>query len=189
MNPIPKRNIHYEAVPVAAQASFTFREFRWPRFPFNWHYHPELELSLIVQGRGLRFVGDSVGEFHEGDLCLVGTNVPHSWASPPQAPPGIRSLVIQFSPETWGASFWNLPELQVVRDLFARSSRGLHFEGPTQSEVAGLIHEMLGQHAGSWQRINSLLFMLGLLAESKHGHPLCSVGYDPDTHSRPCTLR
>ena len=124
MTPAPARAIHYEDVPTPAAASFTFREFRWPRFPFNWHYHPALELTLIVKGRGFRFVGDSVEEFHDGDLCLVGANLPHCWASEPKAPRGVCSLVIQFQPELWGETFWQLPETRGVHQFLARRAAG-----------------------------------------------------------------
>ena len=29
--------------------------------PFQWHHHPELELTLTLNSRGLRFIGDQVG--------------------------------------------------------------------------------------------------------------------------------
>ena len=38
--------------------------------PFQWHHHPELELTLTLNSRGLRFVGDHVGEYGDGDLVL-----------------------------------------------------------------------------------------------------------------------
>ena len=110
--PATARKIHYEEVPSDLGAAFTFREFNWPSFPFNWHYHPEVELTWIVRGRGMRFVGDSVEEFSDGDICLLGSNTPHCWASHKDAEPGVRSLVIQFRPESWGEAFWNLPELR-----------------------------------------------------------------------------
>src|SRR5512137_397445 len=95
------RRVHYEEVPSDLGAAFTFREFNWPRFPFNWHYHPEAELTWIIRGRGMRFVGDSVEEFADGDICLLGCNAPHCWVSNKNAEPGVCSLVIQFRPESW----------------------------------------------------------------------------------------
>ena len=43
-------------------------------FGFHWHYHPEIELCYVQRGAGTRMVGDSVREFSEGDLVLVGSN-------------------------------------------------------------------------------------------------------------------
>ncbi|MFD1807581.1 hypothetical protein ACFSHQ_03685 [Gemmobacter lanyuensis] len=52
-----------------------------PRFPFNWHYHPEFELTLTVGSRGMRFVGDDVGQYDDCDLVLIAPNVPHAFQS------------------------------------------------------------------------------------------------------------
>ena len=51
------------------------------RIPFQWHHHPELELTLTMNSRGLRFIGDQVAQNDDGDLVLLGPNLPHTWAS------------------------------------------------------------------------------------------------------------
>jgi AraC-like DNA-binding protein len=182
MNPAQTRKIRYEEVPVDSAASFTFREFRWPRFPFNWHYHPELELTLILKGQGLRFAGDSVEEFKLWDLCLIGANLPHTWASSPQAPRGVCSLVIQFLPAHWGQAFWNLPELRPVRELFARAAPGLAVSGHTRELMAAAILGMHKRPAGSWERMEQLVSLLDRLAASGHYRTLASSTYVPNAN-------
>ncbi len=39
--------------------------------PFQWHHHPEYELTLTLNSRGQRFIGDHIGSFDDGDLVLV----------------------------------------------------------------------------------------------------------------------
>jgi AraC-like DNA-binding protein len=174
--------MRYEHVPVDSAASFTFREFRWPRFPFNWHYHPEVELTLIAKGCGLRFVGDSVEQFQEGDLCLIGANLPHTWASSPDAPSGVCSLVIQFLPEHWGQTFWNLPELRLGRDLLARATQGLAFGGCAREAAAQAILQLRKTPAGSWRRLENLVTLLDRLAAGSAYRPLASTTYTPNAN-------
>lgn len=172
------RKMHYEEVPPDAASSFIVREFRWPRFPFNWHYHAELELTLILQGEGLRFVGDSVEEFDDGDLCLIGANTPHCWASHPKASKGVRSLVIQFLPESWGQPFWGLPEMQLVRQLLVRAQRGLKIQGTIRAQIREIMLAMVRQRAGSLERWSSLFAILARLAKSRHSSALAALGYE-----------
>jgi len=72
------RRILFEDHRLDPHTSFAYKEFRVSHFPFNWHYHPEIEITMIVKGRGLRFVGDSIQDYRDGDLCLLGSNTPHT---------------------------------------------------------------------------------------------------------------
>ena len=174
-----RRRIHYEDVPADMAASFTLREFRWPAFPFNWHYHPEVELTLITKGGGLRFVGDSVDEFSEGDLCLIGGSLPHTWASSSKQPRGVCSLVIQFQPSNWGDSFWRLPEFQEAKEMIDLAHRGLRIDNSIRDEIARMMLALPEQPHGSWLRFRELLTILCLLAKSGQHSPLASDTYEP----------
>ena len=61
-----------EHIPLSGPASLTVREFKEPAFKYPLHQHPEIELTWILKGSGLRYVGDSVEPFHAGDFCLLG---------------------------------------------------------------------------------------------------------------------
>ena len=50
-----------EQINTHGAQSFLVRHFIAPGFQFNWHLHPEVELTLIVKGQGRRLVGDKRG--------------------------------------------------------------------------------------------------------------------------------
>lgn len=119
-----------EAIPLSGASSLAVREFNVPAFTHPWHRHPEVELTWILEGEGLRHVGDSVEPFRAGDFCLIGANLPHCWLSSaaPRRRARARSLVVQFDPTRLGESFWSLPECARITDLLERAARGLRFE-------------------------------------------------------------
>jgi AraC-like DNA-binding protein len=97
-----------------------------PKFPFHWHYHPEFELTLILEGSGQRLIGDSVEEYVPGDLVLIGANLPHTYHSGPVEGKH-RALVFQFRPSLLGESFLALPEMESLRVFLAQAEHGLSF--------------------------------------------------------------
>jgi AraC-like DNA-binding protein/mannose-6-phosphate isomerase-like protein (cupin superfamily) len=159
------RQLQRELVPTDADGSFLARDIHLPRFPFLWHYHPEVELTVIVRGSGMRFVGDSIAEFSAGDVCLLGADCPHSWRSSDGAEPGVHTRVVQFDPGLFGAALQGAPEMRAVRTLLQRARRGLCATGSTARAVADLVHRLVDQPAGSSARLISLLTALARLAD------------------------
>ena len=43
----------------------------------TWHFHPELELVFVSNGSGRRHIGHHLSYFKDGDLLLIGSNLPH----------------------------------------------------------------------------------------------------------------
>ena len=133
-----RRRLQFEHVPLPQGVSLVVRDFTTSSFPFVWHYHPEVELTLILQGSGLRFVGESIERFSVGDVVLLGSNVPHSWASDARVK-SCRSIVIQFDPARWGKDFNALPEMRRVGTLLHEAARGLALRGAVCKQVRALM--------------------------------------------------
>src|SRR5437764_2448605 len=106
-----------ETLPVVPGASWSMLNRRLDAaIPFQWHHHPEFELTLTLNSRGQRFIGDHIGRYDDGDLVLIGPNLPHTWCSSEKidaAQPHV-ALVMWFLPawaEPLGSVF---TELQAV---------------------------------------------------------------------------
>jgi AraC-like DNA-binding protein len=110
-------------------------------FDGGLHRHPQFELTWIERGSGLRFVGDSVEPFENGDLVLLGPELPHAWVGKP-APGGAscRAVVLQFAPGLLLDPL--LPELQALRPLLAHAQRGMALEGPGRERLVALLAAM-----------------------------------------------
>lgn len=160
--------------PRPSEQSFLAFAREAPVFPFEWHYHPEFELTWIERGAGTRFVGDTVAPYAPGDLVLLGGDLPHTWSSetPARRAGAHRAVVVQFAAELFAAQ--SGPEFLAVRDLLARAGRGLVFNGtPVAAEEWHALAQARGLDA--WCRLATLLNRLAR-AESS---PIASVGYRP----------
>lgn len=125
---MPKSNL--EKLPLLPDTSLSTLDRRLEdRIPFEWHHHPEYELTLTLNSVGQRFVGDHVGEYGHGDLVLVGANLPHTWASRERLNDRLPhiALVIWFR-QDWIDDFIGASvEFTKVRGLFKKAAAGLAF--------------------------------------------------------------
>lgn len=144
--------------------------------PFQWHHHPEFELTLTLNSRGQRFVGDHIGGYDDGDLVLVGPNLPHTWASREKLDQGAPhvALVMWFHPDWAAALTGALSELQAVAALLARARRGLRFSGPAAAAARPVIEGLFRQPPP--ERLLGLLQVLLRLAGDVDAEPLASAG-------------
>ncbi len=142
--------------------------------PFQWHHHPEFELTLTLNSVGQRFIGDHIGDYGDGDLVLIGSNLPHTWASRDKLDPGAPHVarVMWFHPD-WAAGLTAmLAELRAVAGLLARAQRGLSFSDATARAVRPAIDELFARPAAD--RLSLLLDILRRLAEDHDATALAS---------------
>jgi len=157
--------------------SFAFLEYQSRRFDCPFHYHPEIELTLIVGSSGHRYVGDHIGRFDPGDLVLMGPNLPHSYINDTKSAGRAHSIVLQFLPTCLGANFFQLGEMKRVHHLLMRSQAGLSFYGRTRDKIAPMLARFPGLE--DFERLVALLNILEVLARSKESRVLASPTYSP----------
>ncbi len=131
-----------EALPAPKARGFAVRTFRKKCVDFHWHFHPEWELIFIHKGSGISHIGRSVTPYDDGDLCLIGANLPHAFSSHPDERHGAKWTVMHFLPQAWGEDFWRLPQNHRVAELFSEAAQGLSFSGPGVHECSQLLHRL-----------------------------------------------
>jgi len=99
-----------------------------------WHYHPELELVYVKRGSGKRHIGSHLSYFNDGELILIGSNLPHQGFT--ERLNGNQSeTVIQMLPDFLGEGFFNTPEMKTIQGLFERAKKGMAFGKSVQKQV------------------------------------------------------
>lgn len=166
----------FEKIPIEATASWTLLNRRLPEaIPFEWHHHPEYELTLTLNSRGHRYIGNDVAPYDDGDLILVGPNVPHSWSSAEQVDAGQPhvALVIWFS-AAWAESLMMLfPEMGSLRQLLAAARQALSFSAAASREIRPLIEAMVEQEPA--ERLIALLTVLSKLTRDVDARRILSA--------------
>ena len=161
-----------ESCPEFHRQALLLMPFEKKRFDFIWHQHPAFELTHIRCGFGVRYVGKSIQPFQEGDLCLLGGNLPHAYGTHPRHFGTCQWSVVHFLPESWGPEFWRLQENRHVAAMLATSRHGLKFSGQLVPEVADILYQISTMPLGSGRRIIGFLNILHALAETSNRHLL-----------------
>jgi AraC-like DNA-binding protein len=111
--------------------SFIARKLNLPHFSSDYHFHPEYEIKYVIRSRGKRIVGSSIENFKEGDLVMIGPNIPHFWKNDPEyyeTDQNRTSAFLIMFPETClGAEFFSLAEMTPVKDLLQKARGGINF--------------------------------------------------------------
>lgn len=151
--------------------------------PFQWHHHPEYELTLTLNSRGQRFIGDHIGDYADGDLVLIGPHLPHSWASRDKIDhkQPHRALVIWFTPEQVQRLSRGFVEFQPIEHMLIQAAHGLQFSAASASAVRPAIETLFILPPAA--RLLSLFNIFATLAEDTAAQKLSSHPIQP--HAQP----
>lgn len=166
----------YEVISTGFGTSFSYHTYNEEDFALNrqWHFHPEIELVYIREGSGKRQIGSHISYFTDGDLILIGSNLPHCGFSD-KTTGSKRETIVQLKADFMGDEFLKKPEMAPINDLFRMAAGGLAFQGETKETVGKLMEDMAVQ--GEFERFISLLRVLDILAHSNEYSVLNGEGY------------
>lgn len=159
--------------------SFTTKLNDYPYFLKIWHYHPELELVVILKSEGSCFVGDSIEKFEVGDIILIGENLPHMWQNDEDyfqqnSIQSAKAIAIHFKKDYLGSTFFETPEMNHISDLFDRARLGVKFLNLKKQLVLD-IQNMLDKKG--FEKTMSFINILNQLARHKDFKSLSSEGF------------
>lgn len=129
-------------------------------FTDYWHYHPELEITYIVQGEGLAFIGNKTIEFGPGQAFFLGPYLPHNFV-------GTSEEDVVLERECWGVQFtmeWlnSFKESNALQELFKAMGFGIHL-GKLTHEEQEAFGNIVGEDA--LRSMGSFFHLLALIAE------------------------
>ncbi|PWS26499.1 AraC family transcriptional regulator [Pedobacter yonginense] len=151
----------FEAIEPSFGSSFRYAKYvqNANNMAHLWHYHPEVEMVYVNGGAGKRQIGSHVSYYTEGDLILIGSNLPHCGFTDTNTG-NKNETVIQMMPDFLGDDFLNLKEIVGIKALFDKAKGGIAFGMETKLAVGKRI-EMMDEQGP----FNKLLTLIGVLKE------------------------
>lgn len=169
-----------EKIPSAVTSSIAVKREMTPYMDYPFHYHPEYEIIFVQKSYGMRLMGNHIGNFSDGDLVFVASNLPHVWKNDKAYYQGNEKLlvdvfVIHFLENALGEGFFDLPEFWRVRKLFLHGQQGMLVKGKERKVISGLIKDVY--NSSGIDRLALFMKILNALAETKNYELLSSPGY------------
>jgi AraC-like DNA-binding protein len=169
------------------QKSIRIKIIRQKYLTTPFHFHEMCELAFVKESFGKCIVGDYIGNFKEGDLLLLGPNLPHVLLNDnvfkqPGSKKGVHAIVIYFPPD-FLLNLMDDPHLNsLIQSLITRSQRGLQFYGKTKSLIIEKINSLMNKKG-----LKKMLDFLGIIdtvLDSREWQYLASVGYKNSISTR-----
>ena len=148
---------------VEENHSFACRYYKTPNFETSWHKHDEIEIIYITEGYGTALIGDYIGEYKEGDVFFIASNLPHWFRKNNQIIIG-NALVVQFRKSILGHDFLLQPELRNINNLLNKNE-GLKLEKKSKIIISKKLLEL--EQAKGYNRYGILLDILNQISLSK----------------------
>ena len=172
----------YEKITGSSESSFNAFVYENENFDAPWHFHEEYELTYIEKGKGIRYVGNSVEKFEEGDLVLLGSNLPHCWKNSPQNTTMVKSLVFQWDGHLLGKEWLLKNEFKSIRDLLNNASEGIKFNKDFALEISVELREIM--NSSPFEKLIGFLQILERLSLIPEMEKLTTPGFSPNLNRK-----
>ena len=175
-----KQKPAFEAIEPNFGHSYSYQKFDASRKNTDniWHYHPEIELVYINGGAGKRRIGSHISYYTEGDLILIGSNLPHCGFTD-KFTGNKNEILVQMKSDFLGESFFNIPEMKKIQNLLEVAKGGIAFSGNTKQILGDKMEDLDNQN--DFERILSILHILNELALSDEFKVLNAEGFSLET--------
>lgn len=122
-----------EITPLSSDDLFIVLNHQSADFDYPVHNHPDYEINLVIDTYGKRIVGDSLSEFSEVDLVMMGPYIPHAWMG--EVVEGNHVITIQFSEKLLNFPILEKRIFRDIKNLLQEASKGLTFSERTKLSI------------------------------------------------------
>ena len=138
-----------------------------------WHFHPEIELVYIPKGKGNRYIGSTISHFTNGDLLMLGPNIPHNTFYYGRKSEEDEQYIIQIKEQKLLEIAKNFKEFQEIKVLLKEIQTGICIEHNSKHLIGNLITQMI-----ELKPFSKLLHLFQILEEIKNSQHKINIGAD-----------
>ncbi len=132
----------------------------------QWHRHPEVEITLIRSGSGIRVVGDKSSLIPTSEsLVILGRGLPHYWKFKDTS----SGICVQFNDLRLLRLLAEQPRIE-VRGFINRASFGLEFGAKVRGDAVELMRELSAVSKGR-SRLGNFGLFLQLIGQLSNTDP------------------
>lgn len=131
-------------IPKSQKEFIRFQQDRGFHFYDRLHQHPQVQLTLILEGKGQFLSGDYVGRFQFGDLFFLGANVPHVFRSDPEYFDPSSELIsisntVFFDFQALGKAVTEVEDLHSLQRFQGMAGKCYQVKGLVSEELIGIL--------------------------------------------------
>lgn len=134
------KEIQKEITPLSSDDLFIVLNHPSAKFDYPVHHHSDFEINLVMDTYGKRMVGDSIEDFTDLDLVMIGSNIPHAWIG--EKVEGNHVVTIQFSEKILNFPILEKRLFNKIKELLLESQRGLAFSQKTSIEIKNKVMKL-----------------------------------------------
>ncbi|GBF19517.1 transcriptional activator FtrA [Arenibacter sp. NBRC 103722] len=160
-------------IPKPKNEALIYQEDRERIFYGQLHQHQEIQISLVVKGSGSFVVADTINEYQEGDILVIGEYVPHVFKSDSDKSDESIMCSLFFKKDSFGKHFFELTDMAETKEFFKGSEYGLKVLSKKQ-KITKQFNKL--SHQNKIERVATLLKILNLISTAV-STPLSSFVY------------
>lgn len=151
-------------IPKPENSSLIYQEDIELVFYDKLHEHDEIQISYLEKGSGTLLVGDGITSYAEGDIFVIGSNLPHAFKSDRNVKSVSKMLSLFFTRSSFGNSFFDLDDFSEIENCFIKSKRGFRIDSNKQS-IINRFKRL--KNASKLERFIILMNLLKIIASSR----------------------
>lgn len=161
-------------IPKSGEEPLIYQEDREIVFYDKLHQHEDIQISFIEKGEGAVFAGDTISHYKEGNILVIGSNLPHVFRSDVHENESSIMRTLFFTMNSFGTDFFSLSTFKSIQPFIESSKNGF------------IIHNAPKKISKSFKKLNTadsferfLLFLAILKELSFHEkEPLSNYLYE-----------